>query len=341
MKSYIAILTLVMASLAAHGQSLVDHAMQEAARQAIMEMVNSGDDTGFSAVSVAVMDNGNGNVLTLLDLKMTTDGLQEVADNDYRPYYHDGNTMAIMYLLLLESGVSPDEMHYTPCVYRDSASRRIRILDHQVGDPCYMSLKVAMDRSDVVMVKALEKRFGKSMREFAYYLNMTGSWLGDTDQDWTIDDFSGQENDDWQAADAFAPGEQSTTLQMAAWMQAVANDGKMMTPRLDASDKQDVYMTMKAQESNIGLLKEALRDAVLVGCAKSANSPMVPVSGMVNVTVDMTTRERCAMFNGFIPGYTVTVNLVMRSGDANDAPAAIARNIIEWIANNRINNIHQ
>ena len=91
-----------------------------------------------------------------------------------------------------------------------------------------------------------------------------------------------------------------------------------------------------AQTCNIDSLKSAMRDEVKYGLLKKAESEYVPVSGITNVSQENGLGDRCAMFSGFIPGYTITVNIVMSGPRTRRAPISIAKGVIDWIAQYRL-----
>lgn len=70
--------------------------------------------------------------------------------------------------------------------------------------------------------------------------------------------------------------------------------------------------------------------------SKKVSSEYVPVYGTTNVSIENGEKDRCSMFSGYIPEYTITVNLVMSGSLIRIAPLRIAKKVVDWIALNRL-----
>ena len=320
---------------------LIDTDMEDAARQFIIDET---DLLNVSRASVVVIETGTGNVRTHLALEQKGHEWQNATlDNSYFP---DCNRRAACYLMLLESGMSPDEMFYTSCIDQDTigqgseGSNTLTLWDRQAHEPCYIPLSIAMERSNIAMAKALSKRFGQSPEEFGYYMSSTGAWLGDSDAEMSDDESMREtQNPSFNPMEIFSHEDQLLPLETAMWMQAVANDGVMLKPRLFkiGGDSINTLFELRVSQENLELLKDAMRQSVLHGHAKAANSDVVTVYGTTYISnMDNATCQQCSSFSGFMPGYTIVVNLMMEGEGLEYASCNIARELIDWIAANRL-----
>ena len=80
-----------------------------------------------------------------------------------------------------------------------------------------------------------------------------------------------------------------------------------------------------------------MRAEVECGTLRNVASEYVSVSGITNVSQANNIGYRCTMFCGFSPGYTISVNIVMKGSQTLSAHVSIARGIIDWIAQHRLN----
>ena len=319
----------------------IDRDMEDAAMQLIIDETAS---LNVSRASVVVIETETGNVRTHLALEQKEDEWQNATlDNSYYP---DCNLRASCYLALLESGMQPDEVFYTPGIYQDTTGQGIdgrnalTLRDWQVPEPCYLPLSTAMDRSNIVMAQALSERFGQSPEEFHYYLSRAGVWLGYSDTEMG-DDGSMMEpqNLSFNPTEVFSHENQLLTIHMAMWMQGIANDGMMLTPRLFQVDGDSInnMCKLRVSQENLELLKDAMRRSVVYGMAQGVNINGVTVYGTTYISnKDLATRQQCSSFSGFMPKYTIVVNLMMEGEGLEYASSNIARKLIFWIATNRL-----
>ncbi len=327
---------LAVISLSANSQSLRDTTMQSIFKQIIMEEVEP-VEFYVSFASVVIIETNSGIVRSNINLTRT--GLGWMEDDDYKHYVAAGNTRAVLYLALLESGALPSETFYTPGIFSDpSTGYTIRDWNWKRGGLGNIPLKMAMDRSDVSIIEACDQQFCHQMGDLAFYLNKTGIDLGDKGPEETYDEFyHANERTVWDPAAILGYRDKITPLQMTMWMQGIANDGKLLQPRFDEKDTIEVIYEQMAQKKNIDSLQMALREAVLYGLSRKVNSDYVPVFGTTNVSIENAQNDRCGMFSGYMPGYTISVNLVMSGPTIRLITTKIARRIVDWVALNRLN----
>lgn len=334
MKQIVTIL-FILIGISSHAQSLRDSVLQNVTKQIIMDVINP-IELEVSFASVVIMETQTGNVKSIINLKRTGWGWDE--DDDEKHFIAAGNTRAALYLALLESGASPSETFYTSGVMTDVKAGCI-IKDwnwERGGYNIYLSK--AMDQSDIAIIEACEQHFCRSMGTLAFYLSKTGIDLGDKGPEKTYEEFlNTYEHTAWNPMGILGYRDKITPLQMTMWMQGIANDGKMIMPRFNESDSIVTIYEQMAQKKNIDSLKSALREAVLYGWSKKADSEYVPVYGTTNVSIEDGEGQHCSMFSGFIPNYTITVNIVMSGAKVRRTPIAIAKGIIDWIVQNKLN----
>lgn len=328
------IICLFATAFVVHGQSLTDVAMDSIVREALTsETAAAGGKVAGG--SVVVLENKTGNVRTYVEMK-NVDGSWRIHADGSQAYYPNGCLRAIMYLTLLESGVSPDAMYYSSRIYQDAESGGICLTDRQLSEPSRLPLKVAMQSSDIALLSALEQRFGYSPGEYAFYLNASGAWLRDTETDMTLNDFIREYTEPINFVEVFNHANAMTGLQMAIWMQSVANNGMMLAPRFQETDESHTIPALNVKSKNLEALKTALRDAVVSGQAQNANSRLAIVSGVTNVA-SKTSADGLffCSFCGFSASHTVIVNLESADMEHHFTAASIARRIFDWIAQNR------
>lgn len=326
---------LVLMGLTIQAQSLRDTIMQNMSKKIIMEVVEP-IELEVSFASVVVMETESGIVRSNINLTRTGWGWEE--DNDYKHYVAAGNTRAALFLALLESGASPSDYYYTSGVYTDElAGCIIKDSNWSRGGWGNLSLDRGMHRSDIVIIEACQSHFARSMGTLAYYLSKTGIDLGDKGLESTYEDFChAYERTPWDPMGILGYRDKITPLQITMWMQGIANNGRMIMPRFNESDSTKTIYEQMAQGCNIDSLKKTMRDEVKYGLLKKAESEYVPVSGITNVSQENGLGDRCAMFSGFIPGYTITVNIVMSGPRTRRTPISIAKGVIDWIAQHRL-----
>lgn len=326
---------LVAIGLTVQAQSLRDTTMQNMSKSIVMEVIEP-IELDVSFASVVIMETNSGIVKSIVNLKRT--GWGWIEDDDVKHYLAAGNRRAALFLALLESGASPNEMFYTSGIYTDpSTGYTIRDWHWSWGGLGNIPLSIAMDRSDVSIIEACDQHFFHSVGDYAFYMSKTGIDLGNKVPEDTYEYYShAYERTVWDPATILGYRDRITPLEMTMWMQGVANDGKMMQPRFYETDSVKIIYEQMAKKENIDSLQMALREAVQYGMSKKVSSEYVPVYGTTNVSIENGEKDRCSMFSGYIPEYTITVNLVMSGSLIRIAPLRIAKKIVDWIALNRL-----
>ena len=329
-------LIIVLMAMNIHAQSLQDATLHNVSKNIIMEVVKP-IETDVSFASVVVMETESGIVRSNINLTRTSQGWEQ--DDDYKHYVAAGNSRAVLFLALLECGASTGESYHTSGVFTDKqAGCTIKDYNRPINGWGDIRLDRAMNCSDIVILKACEAHFARSMGALAYYLGKTGIDLGDKEDERTYGEFCNDyENTPWDPIGILGYRDRITPLQMTIWMQGIANDGRMMMPRFYESDSTKTIYEQMALRCNIDSLKNAMRAEVECGTLRNVASEHVAVSGITNVSQENNIGYRCTMFCGFIPGYTISVNIVMKGSQTQSAHVSIARGIIDWIAQHRLN----
>ena len=326
----------VLSSKANQTPSFRDPALQAVVKKTIMDIVEP-IELNVSFVSVVVMETESGIVRSNLNLTRTDWGWK--TDEDCNHYLEAGNRRAALYLALLESGASPNESFFTSGSFIDEkAGCIIKDMNWSRGGWGHITIDRAMNRSDVAIIEACETHFARSVGTLAYYLGKTGIDLGNSSPEKSHGDFCNTyERTAWDPVEILGYRDKITPMDMTMWMQGIANGGKWLEPRFCESDPQNTILAQTADKRNIDLLKTAMRDEVTDGLLKTVNSTRVPVYGITNITPEKRLATRCAMFSGFIPGYTITFNMIHGAHVSRRLTMLIAKGIIDWIAEHRVN----
>ncbi len=165
---------------------------------------------------------------------------------------------------------------------------------------------------------------------------------------WKRENFNGEE---WRIGDTYHTaigqyGFQITPIQLARATAAIANNGKMLNPRIlmkdgnvNLEDETSVERIIDMDMNNLNVVKEGMRMAVTEGTAKGLNIPQVSIaakSGTAELGVSK------ALVNSWITGYFPYENpryvftVVMEKGDRHNLLGAlfVMRQTLEWMSRN-------
>ncbi|MDP3244504.1 MAG: penicillin-binding protein 2 [bacterium] len=134
----------------------------------------------------------------------------------------------------------------------------------------------------------------------------------------------------------------ATPLQIARETAAIANGGKLITPKLwrengkDDLSAQDGFLRKEVVDT----VRAGLRDAVVYGSARQLAGLPVTVAGKTGTAEWQKGKNPHAWFTGFVPyenpQIVVTV-LIEEGGEGSAVSVPVAGEIINWWYNNRIN----
>ena len=189
----------------------------------------------------------------------------------------------------------------------------------------------------------------KYLRLFGFGIGSDNPFFGDTagtipNPEWKAENF---EDGVWRLGDTYHTvigqyGVQVTPFQMLRAMTAIANSGELMEPTILLGDN-----TWNAQKENLPIaqedlqvIREGLRQGVLIGTASGLNIPEVKVAAKTG-TAELGFSKQ--FVNSWVTGFFPYENprfafvVIMEKGPrANTIGAAyIMRQLLEWLATNR------
>ena len=157
---------------------------------------------------------------------------------------------------------------------------------------------------------------------------------------WKKEIFGG---DEWRIGDTYHTaigqyGFQVTALQLVRAVAAIANDGKLITPKLLPDNKND-FINIPIRKSYFNVVKEGMRMAVMDGTGKGLNIPQVKIAAKTG-TAELGTKKKLvnSLVIGFFPfenpHFAFTV--IMEKGKSDNLIGAlfVMRKMFEWMAEN-------
>lgn len=318
----------------ASAQSLTDVQLESFAKKTIIEEANQyGED--FQMGSVVVMEQATGNVKCLVNVSRNDNGDWQV-DREYGHYVKSGHHRAVLGLAVLEAGVKLSDIFYTTGTYMDSESMvQLHDTNYRYGGYGRIQLWKAIDVSNVCMYEAAETAFSKDMASFYINMKKTGISLSDDNpletEEYIREQFSERP---WDVSDVMALRDWTTPLQMCMWVNTIAHNGRMVCPRLDETDEpRIIFEHIGVTDEHIDSLKSALRCAVTEGLSQGVNSLLTTVWGITDVSEPTAEGVKYASFVGFIPGYSIIVDVAKRGKPTGRIiPSRVARKVIDYIA---------
>jgi len=158
---------------------------------------------------------------------------------------------------------------------------------------------------------------------------------------WKKDNFDG---DDWRIGDTYHTaigqyGFQITPVQLARATAAIANNGKILQPRILLTDDVIIERTVDMDVNNLNVVKEGMRMAVTDGIAKRLNISQVKVAAKSG-TAELGTSK--ALVNSWITGFfpyddpKYAFTVVMERGPRSNLTGAlfVMSGTLEWMAEN-------
>jgi penicillin-binding protein 2 len=135
-----------------------------------------------------------------------------------------------------------------------------------------------------------------------------------------------------------------TPLQVANYTTAFANGGKIYQPQLVKeilNSDESIYQTINSKviaqnivsSENLEIVRQAMRQAVVVGSASSLQSLPVPVAGKTGTAQFDSSKATHSWFTGFAPfdqPKMVLTVLVEEGGESTNAAVPIAKDFWQW-----------
>ena len=213
----------------------------------------------------------------------------------------------------------------------------MRDWNYRYGGVGNISISRAYERSKVALVEACEQFFARSMATAAFHLSHTGIYLGDEDE--SLTDYQSYyeryEETTWQPLSLLGVYDKLKVIQIHMFTSGLANNGKLLMPRLDDSAPDSVIYESMANPKHIKEVRESMRENILYGLSHKASVDGVVVYGFSNVSDSNGAYERTSLFTGFENNYTITVVVNMFVGNAliRILPQEIAVSVIKFLTN--------
>jgi penicillin-binding protein 2 len=188
----------------------------------------------------------------------------------------------------------------------------------------------------------------KYYRMFGFGQTIPGDFFSGTsgiipNPEWKKKNFKGEE---WRLGDTYYTsigqyGFQATPLQAARAVSAIANDGILLTPVITRSGQDEATgaETIPIDKNNIEIVKEGMRQGVLMGTAKGLNIPQVEIAAKTGTAELGVSKEKV---NSWVIGFFPYKNpryafaVTMEKGSRHNVIGAlyVVRQFIEWMTVN-------
>lgn len=329
MNRHIISLVFILLGLGAKAQTLIDPNLQQYARQALIDGIKDfGDDV--NQAGVVIMEVNTGNVIANVSLGQFRGKVKDIPDGNSETV-PSGISRAVLYLSMMGQ-LSPDYLVETgDGLYKDSITGCvIEDFSHKRGGFGTLTLKRALDLSDVGIYKAVETVFNRNMGQYGAAMRKTGVFFEYYDDE--ADDY--QDMNSWNYCspyDIIGYRSPFSLFQQTAWVNMVANQGKLLM-RFNENDSTAPICEVK-NKAGVDSLASAMFETVEYGTGIKMKSKCIHVAGIVNVSPpDVINCRGCfaaAFFPYEKPHYTIGVFV-----NKHDKPAG--RNIASKIAGNII-----
>ena len=322
-------LVFILFGLGVEAQTLIDRNLQQYARQTLIDGIKIfGDDV--NQAGVVIMEVSSGNVIANVSIGKLRGEVKDIPDGN-REAIPVGISRAVLYLSMM-GHLSPDYFVETDDgLYNDSITGCvIEDLSHKRGGYGTLTLKRALDLSDVGIYKAVETAFKRDMGQYGAAVRKTGIFFENYDNESDVY----EETDSWSfwsPCDIIGYRSPFSLYQQTAWVNMVANHGKILM-RFNENDSNNPICEVK-NKAGLDSLASAMFETVEYGTGLKMKSSYIRVAGIVNVSPpDVINCRGCfaaAFFPYEKPRYTIGVFV-----NKHDKPAG--RNIASKISGNII-----
>ena len=185
-------LVFILLGLGVEAQTLIDRNLQQYARQTLIDGIKDfGDD--INQAGVVIMEVNSGNVIANVSIGQLRGKVKDIPDGN-REAVPAGISRAVLYLSMM-GHLNPDYLVETgDGLYKDSITGCvIEDLSHKRGGFGTLTLKRAVDISDVGIYKAVETAFKRNMGLYGAAMRRTGIFFENYDNE--ADNY--QESDSW------------------------------------------------------------------------------------------------------------------------------------------------
>lgn len=135
----------------------------------------------------------------------------------------------------------------------------------------------------------------------------------------------------------------TTPMQVNAFTNAIANNGKILKPRLTNLESKGIETNIEIEQKYIDIVQEGMRGNVTYGSGVRLSSLPIEVAGKTG-TAQFTAADLSkthAWYTGYAPyddpeiSFTI---LVESGGEGHSAAVPVAQQVLQWWAENRLNN---
>ena len=259
--------------IVANAQSLVDKELERIVSGELAEEISHCPEDAIRYAGVVVQEIETGNIVANVSLFYKNG---EFIRNPHgnTQYVPSGLGRSVLYLSMM-----PDTDPYLVLdvgdgLYIDSSGCAIEDHNHESGGYLLIDLKRAYARnSDIGLLKAAEKVWGKDMKKLSEAIKGTGINMGGRA-------LTGYETS-WQSHDILGHSSLMSLQQQVCWCNAVAG-GKFFIKK----DIQDAVLPYDSISNKEGLdsLRSTMRECVTDGLGRRMNSEFVSVAAMTNVS---------------------------------------------------------
>ena len=336
MNRFLLFIVLMSCANMVRSNSLIDSALVNHCRRAFYETVSPYEAETHGG-SIIVSETETGNIKALINFnRHGIDGWSENASTDC--FVPALNSPLAIYIALLDAGANPNDFFYTNGTLLDERSGIIvRDWNYRYGGVGNISISRAYERSKVALVEACEQFFARSMATAAFHLSHTGIYLGDEDE--SLTDYQSYyeryEDTTWQPLSLLGVYDKLKVIQIHMFTSGLANEGKLLMPRLEDSAPDSIIYESMANPKYIESVRKSMRENVLYGLSHKAKVDGVDVCGFSNVSDPNGSYEQTSLFTGFGDKYTitVTVNMFAKNALIRILPQEIAVSIIKFLSN--------
>lgn len=325
-------LVFILLGLGVKAQKLIDPNLQQYARLALIDGIKDfGDDV--NQAGVVIMEVNSGDVIADISIGQFRGKVKDIPDGNSEAI-PAGISRAVLYLSMM-GHLCPDYIVETDDgLYIDSITGCvIEDISHKRGGFGTLTLKRALDLSDVGIYKAVETAFKRDMGKYGAAVRRTGVFFEDFDDESDLYDETDSRSF-WSPCDIIGYRSPFSLYQQTAWVNMVANQGKLLM-RFNENDSTAPICEVK-NKAGLDSLASAMFDTVEYGTGLKMKSSYIRVAGIVNVSPpDVINCRGCfaaAFFPYEKPRYTIGVFVNKHDKPAGRIIASkIAGNIIEYM----------
>lgn len=297
------VLTLLLLSIGAQGQSLADNELERFAEELLYEESLSGSENSIRYIGVVVTDVATNAVLADVCL-FNSEGIFSRVQTGNTLAVPSGLGRSVLYLAMMPETSPFIVLDTRNGRYLDSSGYVIEDFNHSRGGFGFIDLKRAYSRnSDVGILMAAELVFGKDLNRLTAAIERTGI------------NFQMDYGSTWQSTSVLGHNTMMSLLQQVSWCNAVAG----------------------GKGEGLDSLRSAMRETVTDGMGRRMDSEYTSVAGFTYSTPHPDADGykgafAAAFFPYEEPKYTVGFYVTRRAQSGVFIPSKVVRKVIDWMA---------